>query len=214
METLFPLFQMRRAREWGLDDYGASAGRSITLSELFALLLSRCHLCAFDRIREWRDLGTRQSWLNGSPITGASNSAAMNILNPGFLNSNRGNAAYNDILGGGANVKAAIANAAPGLMDQFTGGQTVTPNSGASYGVGQGIGMQSAISSFKPAQVSRRITAKQPVSKIQPMPLHRYPRTCLYRFANAYGAGKHSKVLTRMSSMMRSPDTTMGRHCR
>jgi Chaperone of endosialidase len=85
--------------------------------------------------------GTENLGLNGSPITGASNSAAMNILNPNFLNSNPGNSYYNGVLSGNSpSINAAVANVEPGIMDQFTGGGAVTPGSGASYGVGQGVG--------------------------------------------------------------------------
>ena len=73
----------------------------------------------------------------GATATGAEG----NILSSGFLNSNPGNAAYQGILSGNSPaIRAAVANVEPGIMDQFTGGQTVTPNSGAAYGVGQGVG--------------------------------------------------------------------------
>lgn len=84
--------------------------------------------------------GEENLGLNGSPITAASNAAATNILNPSFLNSNPGNSYYQGVLSGNSpSINAAIANAEPGIMDQFTGGQTVSPGSGASYGVGQGV---------------------------------------------------------------------------
>lgn len=85
--------------------------------------------------------GTENLGLNGSPTTGAANSAISNILQPGFLNSNPGNQYYNQVLSGNSPaINAAIANATPGLMDAFTGGGAVTPGSAAPYAVGQGIG--------------------------------------------------------------------------
>lgn len=77
--------------------------------------------------------------LNGQPITGASQDAALRILNPNYAASNPGNAGYNDILNGGANVKSAIATALPGLLDTFTQGNRLNSPSAANA-VGAGIG--------------------------------------------------------------------------
>ena len=75
----------------------------------------------------------------GSPVINASTNAATNILNPNFLNSNPGNAGFNDILNGGAGMKEAIARATPGLLDTFTQGNRLN-SPGAAYAVSKGIG--------------------------------------------------------------------------
>lgn len=80
--------------------------------------------------------------LGGGPSSSSgANSAVSNILDPNFLNSNPGNAAYNGILSGNSPaINAAVANATPGLLDTFTGGGTVTAGSAAPYAVGKGVG--------------------------------------------------------------------------
>lgn len=83
--------------------------------------------------------GQEQLGLAPNQVGNAATGASSNILSNGFLTSNPGNAAYEDILNGGANVKSAIANATPGLLDTFTQGNRLGSPS-AAYGVGQGIG--------------------------------------------------------------------------
>lgn len=82
-----------------------------------------------------------QLGLTGSPVTGAASSAMTNILNPNFLNSNPANGFYNGVLSGDSPaINAAVARAAPGLEDQFTGGGAVTKPSSAPFAISRGIG--------------------------------------------------------------------------
>lgn len=83
--------------------------------------------------------GQENLGLNGSPVTGAATGSALNILNPSFLTSNPGNAAYQDIINGGAGMQAAIQRATPGLLDTFTAGNHLNSPS-AAYAVSRGIG--------------------------------------------------------------------------
>lgn len=85
--------------------------------------------------------GQENLGLSGSPITGAANSAAANILNPNFLNSNPGSSIYSSMANGpqeNAAIQSAVANATPGLLDSFTGGNRLN-SPGAAYAVGQGV---------------------------------------------------------------------------
>lgn len=94
--------------------------------------------------------GMERLGLGGSPITGASTNAALGLLSPGFLASNPGNAAYKDILSGGAGMKEAIARATPGLLDTFTQGNRLN-SPGAAYAVSKGIGDAAAAAELSAA---------------------------------------------------------------
>ena len=139
--------------------------------------------------------GQENLGLTGSPITGAANQSAMGILNPSFLQSNPGNAAYTDILNGGANVKSAISQAMPGLMDTFTQGNRLNSPS-AAYGVGQGIGsavggleMQAGqgLSQNYSTAAGQQNTAGLIAPQTQGM--------AYTDLANAYGAGQQQQTL-------------------
>lgn len=87
------------------------------------------------------NLGTQ-----GSPIAGASQNAAMNILDPNFLQSNPGNALYSQLGNGQATqdaISSAVSKATPGLLDTFTQGNRLN-SPGAAYGVSQGIASAAA----------------------------------------------------------------------
>lgn len=85
--------------------------------------------------------GQENLGLTGTPDAAASNSAEGNILSSGFLGSNPGNNYYQGVLSGNSpSINAAVANVEPGILDQFTQGGAVSPNSGAGYAVGQGVG--------------------------------------------------------------------------
>lgn len=78
---------------------------------------------------------------SGSPISGASQGAALNILDPNFLQSNPGNAGYQQLGNGQATqdaINSAVSKATPGLLDTFTQGNRLN-SPGAAYAVSQGI---------------------------------------------------------------------------
>lgn len=82
----------------------------------------------------------------GNPITGAGQSAALNILSPEFLSSNPGNSLYSSLASGPAMqgaVTSAVQNATPGLLDTFTQGNRLN-SPGAAYAVSQGLGNAAA----------------------------------------------------------------------
>lgn len=77
----------------------------------------------------------------GSPLAGAAQSAGMGILDPSFLQSNPGNAVYNNLANGQATqdaINTAVQKATPGLMDAFTQGNRMN-SPGAAFAVSQGI---------------------------------------------------------------------------
>lgn len=79
-------------------------------------------------------------------LTSASQNAAQNILDPNFLNSNPGNAAYSQLANGQATqdaIQNAVTKATPGLLDTFTQGNRLN-SPGAAFAVSSGIASAAA----------------------------------------------------------------------
>jgi hypothetical protein len=127
--------------------------------------------------------------LNGSPVTNAAATSSLGILDPSFRTSNPGNAAYKDIIGGGAGMQQAIARATPGLLDTFTQGNRLN-SPGAAYGVSRGIGDAAAQAQLQAAsglsQNYSQAAGQQNTAGLIAPQTQAMPYTDL---ANAYSAG-------------------------